>query len=678
MSEDRDPFEDALEQTLDFNMSRLLDLRPDYLEFLDPTCPISFYDRHLDSNLILKHVEYMPCIVQLLSEVCEEEITSLVAGGRPFNPQEGYLPPNNHEIQPFRDSWDVADRYKENAGQFLHSIVSKLYFHPDYQKRGSVFDFNVVRDRTQLFMTSAQLRVRRTHYKPYDLAVGEVLEHIADADADRLRDLAARSPELATWEFYVPTSSGEKVLKTLRNTGNFKWETSRTVGHPKIIPLSRPMDANNGLLEKLLKKRPKMRRTQDKYNTRSNSAGVIPSRPSQYTKNKRPYRVDFAHYLQHAWTRAAVNDATFIVFNCGKFERIGVRHRTSQTLFLSDIINPTSCQNPAYGKLHIGLHAAIIMDALERQKRFQSTERIAHDPIVGNKRSSEDLENSEDTRSKRPKLDDSISVPEPLTDTKASQNNVEDLNTVRAALSTRNLALMNLRYGAYRSPVPSSFIRLGPSCAAGFNDMPFEAPNRKMTYSSAQYFSLTLSEPMGWGAIGVIHRGSADIRLEPGRKLSHSLTVKFVFSMDEEARNKLRHEYSIYQHLASAGGVEGILCVYGLFEDIESGALALIMDEGGTTLTRREVARTGSSEVVHTSETERKALARALKSIHRAGVRHKDIRSDNILVNADNEVFIIDFDQAELGASPDALSRELLCMKHIVDAKGDTDSYYST
>ncbi|KAF8954477.1 hypothetical protein BDZ97DRAFT_1864931 [Flammula alnicola] len=654
MSENSDHSEDVLEDILGFNMSRSLDLRPGFLQYLDPTYPISFYDRHLDSNLILKRVEYMPCIVQLLSEVCEEEITSFVAGGGTFNPQEGCLPPNNDTIHLFRDSWDVANRYKENAGEYLHSIVSKLYFHPYYREWDSLFDFNVVRDRTQLFMTEASL----------------------------LRDLAMRSPELATWEFYVMTSSGQNVLKTMRNAGNFKWEKSRTVGHPKVVPLSHPVDAKSGFLAKLLKKHPRTRIAQDKHSARTSSAGVIPSRPSQYTKNKRPYRIDSAHYLQHAWTQAAVNDATFIVFNCGNYERIGIRHRRSQTLFLSDLINPTTCQNPAYGKLHIGLHAAVIADVLERQKQFQATQSKSQDTATGTKRSTEVLENSEETRSKRPRLDGGISgiPPKPLTNPKAqgNQNTLANLNKVRAALSTRNLALMNLRYGAYQSPAPSSFIRLEPSCAPGFNDLPFEIPNRKMTYSPSQYISLTLSEPMGYGAIGVAHRGSAVIELESGRTFSHTLVVKFVFSMDEDARNKLRHEFSIYQHLASAGCVEGILCVYGLFEDIESGALALIMDDGGVTLTRREFARTGNSEVVHTSETERKALARAMKSIHGAGVRHKDIRSDNILVNADNEVFIIDFDRAELGASPNALGRELLCMKHILDAKGDTDSYYST
>ena len=59
-------------------------------------------------------------------------------------------------------------------------------------------------------------------------------------------------------------------------------------------------------------------------------------------------------------------DATLIVFHCGSFERIGYRHRTSQTLFLSDLINVSTDSKPHYGQLQIGLYMAVLRDALER------------------------------------------------------------------------------------------------------------------------------------------------------------------------------------------------------------------------------------------------------------------------------------------------------------------------
>jgi hypothetical protein len=60
------------------------------------------------------------------------------------------------------------------------------------------------------------------------------------------------------------------------------------------------------------------------------------------------------------------SDATFIIFNCGNYERIGFRHRGSQTLFLSDLINVSKSSNPGYGQIQIGLYMAILRDALDR------------------------------------------------------------------------------------------------------------------------------------------------------------------------------------------------------------------------------------------------------------------------------------------------------------------------
>ena len=57
------------------------------------------------------------------------------------------------------------------------------------------------------------------------------------------------------------------------------------------------------------------------------------------------------------------------------------------------------------------------------------------------------------------------------------------------------------------------------------------------------------------------------------------LVVKLAFT--EENQEKLRHEYTIYRHLAAIGFTENILRVYGLFQDAETGVLAIVMDYGG-------------------------------------------------------------------------------------------------
>ncbi|KAJ3502354.1 hypothetical protein NLJ89_g8927 [Agrocybe chaxingu] len=69
---------------------------------------------------------------------------------------------------------------------------------------------------------------------------------------------------------------------------------------------------------------------------------------------------------QQGWAEAVINDATFIVFSSGNNEIHGVRHRASQTLYLSSRIDIANARGPAYGKLHTGLMLAGYRDALNR------------------------------------------------------------------------------------------------------------------------------------------------------------------------------------------------------------------------------------------------------------------------------------------------------------------------
>jgi len=58
-----------------------------------------------------------------------------------------------------------------------------------------------------------------------------------------------------------------------------------------------------------------------------------------------------------------------VVINSGNHEIVCVRHRDSQTLFVSDIIEPSTCENPAYGKLQVGIYVAGVQDAIDRGKQ---------------------------------------------------------------------------------------------------------------------------------------------------------------------------------------------------------------------------------------------------------------------------------------------------------------------
>jgi hypothetical protein len=89
------------------------------------------------------------------------------------------------------------------------------------------------------------------------------------------------------------------------------------------------------------------------------------------------------------------NDGTIIVIHSGNYEVIGIRHRESQTLYISDVIEPPTCKNPAYGKLHTGIYIAAIKDAMDRAKQLLDKSQPQslgddEDPSHNNKDENED------------------------------------------------------------------------------------------------------------------------------------------------------------------------------------------------------------------------------------------------------------------------------------------------
>ena len=93
-----------------------------------------------------------------------------------------------------------------------------------------------------------------------------------------------------------------------------------------------------------------------------------------------------------------MDDTTFIVFHCGTYERIGVRHRETGTLFLSDLIDVHSCRDPGYGKIQTGLYLLIIKDAMERARVFR---KLIPEPSVSEKKSQVEPDKSQKVK-KRP------------------------------------------------------------------------------------------------------------------------------------------------------------------------------------------------------------------------------------------------------------------------------------
>ncbi|KAG6888569.1 hypothetical protein C0995_007358 [Termitomyces sp. Mi166 len=345
--------------------------------------------------------------------------------------------------------------------------------------------------------------------------------------------------------------------------------------------------------------------------------------------------------LQHAWARAVERDSTFIVLHCGNYERIAFRHRSSRTLFISDLIKVGECSDPAYGAIHIGLYISILKDVLDRTRQLMDAD--ANEQPKKRKRKTT---NYPETR-KRPKTRAGVALEQ-------ARKLAEERNfkVVYTEASHRSLALLRIQHSHYNSSVPASFIRYDRSKKVD-----------KLTYKPREYFCITLTSPLGIGATGDAHEGVIDLMGPSGDSLSlPNIVVKFAFRPDE--RQRLRHEFKVYEHLKSSR-VTGIPHHFGLFKDVESDTLALVMTKGGTSLpdrkTRPDPDIYDPSFMV--SKSERADFINTLEMIHAAGVRHRDIRGANLVVNEDGNVNIIDFDRASLKSRKRTIQLE---MEHLI------------
>ncbi len=91
---------------------------------------------------------------------------------------------------------------------------------------------------------------------------------------------------------------------------------------------------------------------------------------------------------------------------------------------------------------------------------------------------------------------------------------------------------------------------------------------------------VVLTSELGEGAIGKVHGGELEVETPEGVV---SLDVVVKLSLGYDRQESLKHEASIYSHLASEG-VRNIPAMLGLFEDVEDCALALILTPAGVSI----------------------------------------------------------------------------------------------
>ncbi|KAF9018792.1 hypothetical protein BDZ89DRAFT_337546 [Hymenopellis radicata] len=325
-----------------------------------------------------------------------------------------------------------------------------------------------------------------------------------------------------------------------------------------------------------------------------------------------------------AWVTAVKVDATFVIFDCGNYIRIGIRHRERQTLFLSSLIDVRSCKGPAYGGLWTAFHVFAIADAVQRVPLIENS-------LLAKRKSTFD----EPRRpSKRLKADDGA----------ADMSSID--KTMAAYMDNFPVLAIFFRFDHLDSPAPLLLFKP-------------DAEHRSH-YGPTEYLKIIAYKRLGAGAVGDVYQAviepdsisntpkasskTSKKKVAKGseKDLPHRPFVLKIAPTDARAR-RLQHEVRIYKHLHDAG-VSGIPSLLSFREALNIDLRVLMLSDAGRPLGQRM----DSERKIDLSPKARVELKSILTAIHEAGVLHRDVRSWNIMEDESGRVRFTDFDRSSL------------------------------
>ncbi|KAF4573544.1 hypothetical protein AB1N83_009777 [Pleurotus pulmonarius] len=623
---------------------------PTFVDINSPTTALSFYDMHLSSNLALQRVVYLPTLLRHMTKevdtlliLDEEKIKSLpiIRFGDAFRTAG-----QRKQLRPDTIATDVASiamLYEETTAANCQAVASTILLTPQCSTWMPAVTFsrayNVDNPADQTF-TLEEYSLSLLGNADDIFFYPEVKQYLSQETMQLLRSLWKKDFRLSTWEFLPCTSQAVAIIQNLckeHSSATAREDTFHMEAYPPIGVIQEstatvPLDAADTPWYP--------HESQPTPTTEATASSVIPERHPTITlhdpssPSDRPV-VD--QVLQHAWVTACRRDSTFIIFQCGNYERIGIRHRASQTLYLSDLISVPSIMEPgSYTKLHLGLYVSIIRDALDRATHIPQGDATPLPQQHG-------------------QLGEVPSARRQLPPEKSTTSFDGNATTVdfSSDLFSRNLLLVSLNYGVYCSPHPATFFRRGhqPASAKG------------ASYKATEYVRIRL---VSQGATGSVHDGTLEAYRENEDPIICRIVAKL--ALNDAQKERVKHEAAVYERLVKAG-VNGIPKYYGLFEDPRSGHLMLVTRHEGLPLPHKIPDFKDSETVV--PESWRDEFLSALAGIHEAGVCHKDVQADNLLVNSDDEVCIANFARASLTPTAATLEREYEYLKHILSGRGD-------
>ncbi|KII83383.1 hypothetical protein PLICRDRAFT_451808 [Plicaturopsis crispa FD-325 SS-3] len=551
-----------------------------------------------------------------------------------------------------RNEIDVAQFYYRSTACYCLPIASTLAFHPDIWS--SILRWSdephdgcyPIVDGTFEVMP---LRDGLTRKGPDGEPEATIWDYVDDVNFKHLREIGRRYPRLATWQIMKVSVGVDAVLPRLMSMvhkGTFRWRRCRgdpclppkqtseskfvlSKDSPEIVSLiTSPLDSSPQPLPPL-SDNPSS--TPDESSTR-NSTEILDDAfrrgGSSFDKFK---ELDDAHqmYIRNAleasqnraaarergpaesesgtlaltedkllmktWTQSIRDNSTLIILHTGNLEFICVRHRESQTLYISDILHLPCMKDPMYGRTVLGVYLTALDDAIRRNTLDSAADkenvRPSTPPAVSTSDDGHESDGSAKKKARRnpPRRARPVGGSRNVKSATSGKSPEkpppsEEWLIAQVTSPSRSVLLMHLQYDIYHTVNPGIFRRGARINTAPGLTSPSTTPPLTR-FPTNERLILVLTSELGGGAVGIVHGGI--LTVESSRKKSSSLKVAAKLSFTPRQQKALLHEISVYKHMA-AQGVEGVPIILGDWHDSEEdGPSCLLMTYAGLSLRDR-------------------------------------------------------------------------------------------
>ncbi|KAH8111592.1 hypothetical protein DFH11DRAFT_589626 [Phellopilus nigrolimitatus] len=166
-----------------------------------------------------------------------------------------------------------------------------------------------------------------------------------------------------------------------------------------------------------------------------------------------------------------------------------------------------------------------------------------------------------------------------------------------------------------------------------------------LTDNTDEPIYLRLTRPLGHGSTGFVYEGQLETKSAQDNWIPRAFAVKFVEVLkteDEIRRERLRHEFGIYQILDRACSQSGELSkriaprCFGMFE---GGNLSvLVLELQGDALWKWE----------DLNPTEKKEVLEMAEKLHGLGIIHEDLEPRNVVRTIAGGFSILDFTESRM------------------------------